>query len=187
MSYGLTRRRFIAAALITAGLQTSILVTMMRSSQTVLDEGTAIRLRTAPVDPRDLMRGEYVVLSYEISRLDTTLIKGDFPQAVGEQVLHVRLAAGPDGFWVAKEAAFAELPAEPDTVVIRSFPFSYVPQTPVPTALSLQFGIERYYVAEGQGKALEEARNNHQIAVEVRVTAEGDARIASLEVLDAVP
>ena len=31
--------------------------------------GETIRLRTVPVDPRDLLRGDYVILGYEISRI----------------------------------------------------------------------------------------------------------------------
>lgn len=187
MSYGLTRRRFIAAALLTAGLQTGILVTMMRSSQSILDNGTAIRLKTVPVDPRDLMRGDYVVLAYDFSQLDTKLIRDAFPTASGLQTVSLRLAPGPDGFWIARDAAFGALQPELDTVILKSFPFDYEPQQPVPDRLTLNFGIESYFVAEGQGKAIEEARNNHQVAVEVRVSPEGDARIASLEVLNAAP
>lgn len=187
MSYGLTRRRFLAAALITAGLQTSILVTMMRSSQTILEEGTAVRLKTVPVDPRDLMRGDYVVLAYDFSQLDTKLIRDAFPKAAGEQTVNIRLAPGADGFWVVQDAAFGDLPAVPGTVILKSYPIQYEPNDPVPARLSLQFGIERYYVAEGTGKAIEDARNNHQVAVEVRVTAAGEARIASLEVLGSTP
>ncbi len=42
-----------------------------------LATGERVRLRTTPVDPRDLFRGDYVRLSYEISTLDLDRLDGD--------------------------------------------------------------------------------------------------------------
>lgn len=39
----------------------------------ILHTGRTIWLRTAPVDPRDVMRGDYVRLDYEIGRVDRSL------------------------------------------------------------------------------------------------------------------
>src|SRR6185437_13702730 len=38
--------------------------------------GDEIKLKTVPVDPRDLLYGDYVTLGYEISRLEPALWKG---------------------------------------------------------------------------------------------------------------
>ncbi|HZG55531.1 GDYXXLXY domain-containing protein, partial [Paenibacillus sp.] len=38
--------------------------------------GEDIRVRTAPVDPRDFLYGDYVTLSYEMSRLSPALWQG---------------------------------------------------------------------------------------------------------------
>jgi hypothetical protein len=35
----------------------------------ILKTGKVIHLRTAPIDPRDIFRGDYVRLNYEISRI----------------------------------------------------------------------------------------------------------------------
>lgn len=39
------------------------------SSELTLRTGKAVLLKTVPVDPRDLFRGDYVILRYEISQL----------------------------------------------------------------------------------------------------------------------
>ena len=42
-----------------------------------LSQGQKILLKTIPLDPRDLFRGDYVVLNYEISQLNLDSIKHD--------------------------------------------------------------------------------------------------------------
>jgi uncharacterized membrane-anchored protein len=37
-----------------------------------LRTGEEVLLKTLPVDPRDLFRGDYVILRYDVSRVDTT-------------------------------------------------------------------------------------------------------------------
>lgn len=44
-----------------------------------LRTGTEVILKTEPVDPRDLFRGDYVVLNYEISTLDLEEIPVEDP------------------------------------------------------------------------------------------------------------
>lgn len=187
MAFSLTRRRLIIAAVAAAGLQTGVLATMISSSAGILADGVPVRLIALPVDPRDLLRGEFVVLGYEFSTLDSSLVEGAWPDSAGEAILNVRLAPSDDGFWHPVKASFGDLPAEEGTVVLRSLPFQYEPQAQPPTKITAQYGLERYYVPEGQGKVLEEARNNHQLAVTAHVTPEGQARIASLEVIDGAP
>jgi uncharacterized membrane-anchored protein len=60
------RTRWVWAAL---GLQFLVLLAMAVPREWALHFGPVIFLRTAPVDPRDVMRGDYVRLSYEISNV----------------------------------------------------------------------------------------------------------------------
>jgi uncharacterized membrane-anchored protein len=46
--------------------------------------------------------------------------------------------------------------------------------------LSLTFGIERYYVPEGEGLEIEAARNEGRTTVAIRVSEAGVAQIARL-------
>ena len=58
----------MAAAALTALIQCGILLYMIQSRASILQNGTEVTLKTEPVDPRDLLRGDYVVLGYALLR-----------------------------------------------------------------------------------------------------------------------
>ena len=180
-----TGRFYLVAAILVAGLQTLILGYIIQSRAAILASGTEVLLKTAPVDPRDFLRGDYVVLNYDISSVPVSTVTGGIPAEAGEQTLWVRLRRQPDGFWGIVESSFAKLPAASDTVVLRSLPFySYGPGSG--ETIRVEYGIERYYVPEGEGKPLEEARNEGVVSIAASVSSSGAAQIRSL-VVDGKP
>ncbi len=180
-----TGRFYLVAAILVAGLQTLILGYIIQSRASILASGTEVLLKTAPVDPRDFLRGDYVVLNYDISSVPVSTVTGGIPAEAGEQTLWVRLKRQPDGFWGIVESSFAELPAASDTVVLRSLPFyGYGPGSG--ETIRVEYGIERYYVPEGEGKPLEEARNEGVVSIAASVSSSGAAQIRSL-VVDGKP
>src|SRR6185295_11947567 len=52
-----------------AVLQLGVLGSMVAMRLSILATGEIHYVRVQPVDPRDLMRGDYVILSYEFSRI----------------------------------------------------------------------------------------------------------------------
>src|ERR1043166_9835708 len=58
--------RYILAALLLCGL---ILATVVQRAA-ILRSGQEVRLELTPVDPRDLFRGDYVVLGYRIGTIN---------------------------------------------------------------------------------------------------------------------
>ena len=54
---------------IAAVIQLALIAAMVIDRASVLREGKEIALQTRPVDPRDFLRGDYVVLSYDISAI----------------------------------------------------------------------------------------------------------------------
>ncbi|MGO4623758.1 GDYXXLXY domain-containing protein [Ensifer sp. 2YAB10] len=183
MTGGTSRKRWLnplLAALLVAVAQTAALGYMIESRASILRNGRDVLLKTVPVDPRDLLRGDYVILSYDISRLQPELFKGALPTQSGEVVLYVRLEKQSDGFWAATEASFQPLPLIGDSVVLRSLPFSYYPSASLP--LTVDYGIERFYVPEGEGRTLEEARNAEALSVNIRVDGKGRAQIREIAV-----
>jgi uncharacterized membrane-anchored protein len=172
-------RGYVVGAVLVAALQTGILGYIIESRAAILSNGTEIVLKTAPVDPRDFLRGDYVVLSYDISSVPVQTITGGIPAEPGEQRLWVRLKKQPDGLWTISESSFKPLPPLADTVILQSLPFySYRPNSG--DTIRVEYGIERYYVPEGEGKPLEEARNDGNVTIAARVSAEGTAQIRSL-------
>lgn len=170
---------YLISAIIVAGLQTLILGTIIQSRASILRDGAEVLLKTAPVDPRDFLRGDYVILNYDISSVPVQTIAGGIPAEPGELTLWVRLKRQPDGFWTIVESSFQALPPQPETVVLRSLPF-YSSGPSAIDSIRVQYGIERYYVPEGEGKPIEEARNDGNVAISVRVSPSGSAQIRSL-------
>ncbi|OWZ92124.1 hypothetical protein B9J07_19500 [Sinorhizobium sp. LM21] len=171
----------LLAALLVAGVHTAALGYMIESRASILRSGRDVLLKTVPVDPRDLLRGDYVILSYDISRLQPELFKGDTPKQSEEAKVYVRLERQLDGFWAATEASFAPLSPAGDSVVLRSLPFAYYPSSAL-SSVNVEYGIERFYVPEGEGRTLEEARNAEALSVNIRVDAKGKAQIREIAV-----
>lgn len=172
----------IAAAIIAATLQTAVLGYMVEGRASILRNGADIRLKTLPVDPRDLLRGDYVILSYAISTIPKSIVTGEVPKVNGRERLVVRLKPGADGLWTATEASFGTLAPEEGSVLLRTQPFDYYSVTDgvLPDSLFVSYGLERYYVPEGEGKLLEDARNQEELEVEARVSKDGMPQIARL-------
>lgn len=170
---------YLLSAIIVAGLQTLILGTIIQSRASILSDGAEVLLKTAPVDPRDFLRGDYVVLNYDISSVPVQTVSGGIPAEPGERVLWVRLKKQEDGFWTVIESSFHKLPPQPETVILRSQPF-YSGGLAAGDSMRVEYGIERYYVPEGEGKPIEEARNDGNVAIAVRVSPDGSAQIRSL-------
>jgi uncharacterized membrane-anchored protein len=117
-----------------------------------LHRAPTVLLETVPVDPRDLLRGDFVILSYKISRIPRELFQPPLTANLppGTRV-HVTLT--PAGqFHEATAASLTSPTATPGTFVLTGT----VEQDPWQASSSgqpvrLTYGIERYYVAEGTG------------------------------------
>ena len=180
-----TRRPHVplfAAALVAALLQTAVLGFMVESRASILRSGTDVRLKTLPVDPRDLMRGDYVILSYGISSISGSLVTGTAPAESGSARLTVRLSPDAAGLWSATEASFGTLEPREGSVLVRTLPFEFYPSGDgrMPDTLFVTYGIERYYVPEGEGRVLEDARNQEELEVAARVSEAGAIQISRI-------
>ena len=54
-----------------------VAVGLVISKQQIMRTGKTILLETVPVDPRDFLRGDYVILRYKISTLDLQQVKSE--------------------------------------------------------------------------------------------------------------
>lgn len=158
---------------------------MILDRAAILRDGTEIVLKTAPVDPRDLMRGDYVRLRYEeISNVDGSLFEDDLPAHDRPVKLWLTLHTGGDGL-AAVKAVSVEKPVNraPGETLLRSKPTRLSRSGSSETVagqLSLRFGIERYYVPEGEGLEIEAARNQERTTVALRISDKGEAQIARI-------
>jgi uncharacterized membrane-anchored protein len=181
--------RYILAALVLCGL----ILAMIWPRAAILRSGQEVRLEIAPVDPRDLFRGDYVVLAYRIGTVD-------LPQDVttsfarGQQVF---VTLRPDASNKSRAVAIsAERPAVSGAdIVIAGF-------VSAPSACQLndagnrdcklgnravgvRYGLESYFVPQGEGKKIE-LMPRARLEIVAAVAASGQAAIKRL-LIDGVP
>jgi uncharacterized membrane-anchored protein len=157
-------------------LQTMFLIGIAASYYAVDVVGEELRLKTAPVDPRDLFYGDYVELAYEIGSLPWTVWKGN-ERPEGKQNVYVVLRR--EGVY---DRAIAVYPNKPETKSGETVLQARVRDWGEMNSLNLTYGFERYYVEENTGKAIEERRELATIIV--KVAPWGQARVTNLVFAD---
>jgi uncharacterized membrane-anchored protein len=177
--------RTVLAILVLCGA----LLALVESRARILRDGTEVRLRTAPVDPRDLFRGDYVVLGYEIGTIHPTALEGDKRFSRYETV-YVRVGPGPDGFAFARGIYKARpTSVSPDEAILAgrvNWVGSCVTQADDDrdcpggrNGLTIEYGIESYFVPQGSGRAIERTERA-RIEVVAAVSGSGEAAIKRL-------
>ncbi|CAN7407461.1 GDYXXLXY domain-containing protein [Aminobacter sp. LjRoot7] len=188
----MARYKLVVAAIVLALAQIGFLGWMIVGRAAILRDGKEVLLKVEPVDPRDLLRGDYVRLGYDISRIEVEKIanlpQGDLTSVDGPVV--VRLKKDADGYWRATSAWLnaATTPASGDEVDLLGQISSAWSLTPGST-ISVDYGIERFYVPEGEGLAIEEEmrkRNSgaepelRSFGIKVAVGSDGTGQIKAL-------
>ena len=183
----MNRRWLILAAVVVAIAQIGFLVSMITERAMVLRDGEEIVLSVEPVDPRDLLRGDYVTLSYNISRLPRSLFTESAPEPAPENgdrddnvAVFVRLKADADGIFQPIAARFIEKPG----AALSSGEIDIRGQTKARWStgtgpLFVNYGIERFYVPEGEGKEIERNLRQRSFRMRVVVDSAGTAQIRS--------
>jgi uncharacterized membrane-anchored protein len=166
----------IAATLVLCGL----IAWMIESRAVILREGTEIVLESEPVDPRDLLRGRYVVLGYPAQRiggpmLDPLRAEIGEGETIDDATVYVTLRQGPDGY---HEPVAVSL-AEPDEDLFIRARANRVAHDM--TWLFLDFGIGRFYTNEHRAPELERRMREGELTeIVVAVAPDGTAQIKAL-------
>jgi uncharacterized membrane-anchored protein len=171
-------------------LQCALLIVMVADRMQILREGREVTLQTQPVDPRDLLRGDYVVLSYDISQLPAGALAGQ-PTAERNPVVFVKLAPNANGLYEAVSVhAEPATVAAPEILIRGRLAYSGGACGSAGRTfcdkLTIKYGLESYFVPEGEGKTLEQARNQQKLRIVAAVLPSGRAAIKRL-LLDGEP
>lgn len=170
------RRLFI----VVIALQVVFLLGLVGYRESILTLGRTAVLQTVPVDPRDLFRGEYVVLRYEITtigrdaadkRAQVNGIAGEIEEgdAVYTELWRTPTADNDDPFSVRN--VFSKKPSD-GSLFIKG----RVTQRRGDT-ITVEYGIEQYFVPEGRGLEIERA---DEVKVRVSINRSGTAAIKEL-------
>jgi uncharacterized membrane-anchored protein len=136
-----------------------------------------VLVRVQPVDPRDLFRGDYVILSYDFSRVPPGQMEG--------------MAAGERGSWKKLEGRTVYVPLVPDSIPGHHRAEKMTLVKPAQGLFlkgqmqrygSIKFGIESYFVEEGTGRVYEQAIRERKLSAELAVTSDGQAALRGLRI-----
>lgn len=150
-------------------LQSGWVLYTVAVQERALAVGTVILLETRPVDPRDLLRGDYVILNYKISDVPANLfsppMSGNLPAGTA---VYAALKQRGDFCEVARAGTNRFEPAENEVLLKGKSDWWWGSDT---NSIHVEYGLERYYVREGTGHP------SGKLTVQAVVTASGQASI----------
>ena len=123
---------------VVVAVQVAFLLSWAGYHQWVRSSAPTIRLKTLPVDPRDILRGDYMILNYEISNAKAPVDPMEHS--------NVFVILKPEGAHYVVDTVVTEKPADSDNRVwVHALASGSVGE------LFLTYGIERFFVPEGRG------------------------------------
>jgi uncharacterized membrane-anchored protein len=156
--------------LIVVAVQFLVLLSVIGFKQYTVWTGDTVLLKTAPIDPRDLLRGDSVSVRYEISSIERSKFVDGEPYP--DEEVFVELQKGADGFWGVVAVHENQERSYDGTVLLKgrveTYPYSSS------AAVTMHYGIEQVFVPEGSGGSLPSG-TGHTVAVQVRVDRFGQA------------
>lgn len=179
----MSRNKLVISAIVLALAQIGFLSWIIAGRAAILRDGHEVLLKVEPVDPRDLLRGDYVRLGYEISSIPVRQI-ANIPtgaSSTDEGPIIVRLKKDADGYWRSTaawlgKAASAPADGEIDIAGHISSGWNLVD---APT-VRVDYGIDRFYVPEGEGLAIERDMRARSFGIKVAVDKNGVGQIKAL-------
>jgi uncharacterized membrane-anchored protein len=161
-------------------LQALFLIAIALSYYAIGWYGKEIRLQTLPIDPRDLLYGDYVNLNYDINEISTSLWKG--PGKINDlsNNLYVVLKLdelSKNGTYKAV-ALYGHKPTVQEDEVILKGRTNYTGDD----TIHVKYGLETYYISENSGKELEQKANLGKLVANVKVASWGRAIIEDIEI-----
>ena len=175
------RKRYLMPAAVAAGLTLcAIIGWMIESRAQILRYGTEIVLKSEPIDPRDLLRGRYVVLTYPAAQIEGALLDPlraelEADEERRQTPVFVTMEADGQGHHQPVAVSFAP----PDSGVFMRGIARYVDARTV--VLSVDYGIGRFYTNEHRAPELEQRMRDGELTeIVVAVGADGTAQIKAL-------
>jgi uncharacterized membrane-anchored protein len=171
-------RKFVIVAAVAA--QLVVLGWMAGEREWVVRTGRIVYLRTAPVDPQDPMRGDYVRLNYEIATVPKRLCREGvaawfnakeeiYNANVRDRRVYAEIRLDPEGL--------AELISLSDRAPTQGLYLRGRADVLQLSTVQVRFGVEAFFMQQGKAKAFEDTMRNEKAGVplnsEVAVSASG--------------
>lgn len=157
-------------------LQIILLAFIGGQREYVLRTGRIVYLRTVPFDPRDMFRGDYARLSYEISSIDKKYFRDNLAEKVKNKphrssrgVSVYTVLQADDSNLASIVYATDKKPCKGELYIRGRTDYCYDE-----SYINVLYGIEAYFVEQGKGKQLESRMFDKE-----RVTFEMEAALGN--------
>ncbi len=166
-----TKRTLVIVAVV---LQVLVLVGMAAQREAIRAFGQTVYLRSAPIDPRDPFRGDFVRLDYLMSVVNKAQMR-DIPEeylSKKGRVVYAVLKEEGNGLF-SLDYLTAEQPEQGVFIKGRTNNHRYSSTD----QLRVKYGIEQYFVQQGKGLDMEEklgSRTTLQVPIEMQVALGSD-------------
>ena len=180
----LSKRTMWALLALVALMQTAVLAHVVYSREQLLKYGREVVMQVTPVDPRDIFRGDYVILGFPMSKIAYT---GEKFGALSEGLepggrIYVTMSPGPDNTWTVAHvsASYPKEPAASEVVLQGRVERIDRNAGPDQTWVDARFGVESYFVPEGTGKVIEQQVRDQKFQAILAVGPDGTAATKGL-------
>ncbi len=162
-----------------AGIQTAVLGYMIGERVIVLKTGKEIVLPVVPVDPRSLFRGDYVILSYDITRIPGEMLPDGSTR--GDR-LYVTIEKTEEDSYkaIAVSLKHPRVVADNRAVLQGWLKYGRMSGGQRPKFGVIRYGLESYFVPENSGRALEDTAREKKLQAIVAVDRDGKSAIKGL-------
>ena len=165
------KSHIVKGLLIAILLQGVVLIGMYVKAAMPMWTGTEIRVKTLPVDPRSLFRGNYARLNYDFSTIDYEEFMTELPLRSGE-IVYITLRQNESGLYEYADVFLEEPEAGPflrGRVEQRRYARARGP-------VRIKYGLEAYFAPKEKALALEKELRDGGVAV-LMVGGAGRGRI----------
>ena len=141
-----------------------------------------VRFEVIPVDPRDMMRGEYITLGYEFSRLPEDV------ELIDERIKSYKTKTN---FNQKSIDVYVTLKFNLKEDIYKGIFFGSTPPTKgrylrgkLNSNNRIEFGIEAFYLQEGKGQIYEKAIREKKLVAEVYLAPDGSAQMKKVHIIN---
>ncbi len=151
--------------------------TMVFNKLSIKKHGTPIKVRVEPIDPRSLFRGDYVILRYPFSSIKCEDVGLKERETHDLKNIYIVLKKRGD-MWEYDRASVSKPEISHEEVFLKGAVVSDV--FGYSGSLSIKYGIESYFVPEGEGRELEKSRERKNMDAEIYVDSKGCSLLSGL-------
>ncbi len=162
------KKTIVAGLLIAVAFQFIVLSGMYVTAAMPLWTGTEVKVKTIPVDPRSMFRGNYARLRYDFSTLNDHYIPDKGALRNGE-VIYITLKPGTDGL---HELSDVSLEKPNDGIFLRG-------RLQNRNRFDVKYGIEAFFAPKQKALEIERHLRKSGVAV-LMVSSQGKARIKDI-------